>query len=56
MKAFVYSKKDSSTIAVFENVCEVKITAVGEKLLIITDVCVYHEFDAKKVKTTIYQN
>lgn len=54
MKAFVYSKKTSKTIAVVRNV--VRVEKYDNKIMFITDSGERLIFDTSVVKTTTYQN
>ena len=56
MKAFIYSKKTSKTIATVINVKEVKVISKKHIVRIITDSDEKIEFDTRDVKTSIYQN
>ena len=54
MKAFVYSKKTSKTVAVIKNV--VRTEVYKDKILFVTDSDERLVFDTKEFKTTTYQN
>lgn len=53
MKAFVYDKKTSNTIATFSNVSDV---SESDNTIYITVDNRSYAFDTKQVKTRIYQN
>ena len=55
-KVFVYSKKNSSKIGVFNHVVKVTDNPTHGTIEIYTDTNEFITFDTKSYKTTIYQN